>query len=123
MKILIVDDSRVMRQIVARTLRQAGYGAHAVVEAADGREALVAVHRHEPDVVLSDWNLPQLDGLELLAALRDSGNDVPFGFVTSECAPEMVARATAAGAAFVITKPFTAESFHEGLGPVLGSAA
>ena len=120
MKILIVDDSRVMRQIVTRTLRQAGYGGHELVEAGNGVEGLQAVQQHGPDLVLSDWNMPEMNGIDLLAELRSQGQQVPFGFVTSEGSPEMVGRAEAAGALFVITKPFTAESFQEKLAPVLG---
>lgn len=119
MKILIVDDSRVMRQIVVRTLRQAGYSGHDLVEAENGREGLQAVQTHEPDLVLSDWNMPEMNGIDMLQALRAAGRTVPFGFVTSEGSPEMVTRAEAAGALFVITKPFTPESFQEKLDPVL----
>ena len=120
MKILIVDDSRVMRQIVTRTLRQAGYAGHDLVEAGNGREGLEAVTKHAPDLVLSDWNMPEMNGIDLLTVLRAGGHTVPFGFVTSEGSPEMVTRAEAAGALFVITKPFTPESFQEKLDPVLG---
>ena len=120
MKILIVDDSRVMRQIVTRTLRQAGFAGHELVEAANGVEGLAAVAQHDPDLVLSDWNMPEMDGIDLLAALRSRGDATPFGFVTSEGSSEMVGRAEAAGAMFVITKPFTAEGFREKLEPVLG---
>ena len=120
MKILIVDDSRVMRQIVTRTLRQAGFSGHELVEAGNGVEGLQAVSDHDPHLVLSDWNMPEMDGIELLTALRSQGQGVPFAFVTSEGSPEMVSRAEAAGAMFVITKPFTPESFREKLEPVLG---
>jgi two-component system, chemotaxis family, chemotaxis protein CheY len=120
MRILIVDDSRVMRQIVTRTLRQAGFGGHELVEAGNGVEGLQAVQAHSPDLVLSDWNMPEMNGIDMLSALRSSGQDVPFGFVTSEGSAEMVGKAEAAGAMFVITKPFTAESFQEKLTPVLG---
>jgi two-component system chemotaxis response regulator CheY len=120
MKILIVDDSRVMRQIVIRTLRQAGYAGHDLVEAGNGREGLDAVAGHSPDLVLSDWNMPEMNGIDMLTALRAAGHTVPLGFVTSEGTPEMVTRAEAAGALFVITKPFTPESFQEQLAQVLG---
>lgn len=121
MKILIVDDSRVMRQIVIRTLRQAGMDGHDVVEAENGRQGLDAVAEHAPDLILSDWNMPELTGIEFLHALRGSGDETPFGFVTSEGTPEMVTRAQQGGALFVITKPFTAESFREQLDAVLGA--
>lgn len=119
MKILIVDDSRVMRQIVTRTLRQAGFSGHDLVEATDGHEGLRAVQQHAPDLVVCDWNMPEMSGLELLQTLRAQGLMVPFGFVTAESSPEMARRATDAGALFVITKPFTAETFRDALDPVV----
>ncbi len=120
MKILIADDSRVMRQIVTRTLRQAGFDGHDLVEAADGQEALDKTTSESPDLVISDWNMPEMTGVEVLRKLRSAGNEVKFGFVTSECTPEMQQQAEAAGAAFFIVKPFTAERFDEVLTPILG---
>lgn len=120
MKILIADDSRVMRQIVIRTLRQAGFDGHELVEAADGRQAHDAAAAEKPDLVISDWNMPEMTGIQVLNALRAAGNNVPFGFVTSECTPEMQNAATAAGALFFIIKPFTPERFKEVLTTVLG---
>ncbi|WP_183094874.1 response regulator [Nocardioides stalactiti] len=119
MKILIADDSRVMRQIVIRTLRQAGHGGHEVVEAENGRMALEMVQSESPDLVLSDWNMPEMTGIDCLSALRASGSQVPFGFVTSEGSEDMRQRAAAAGAAFLIAKPFTPEAFDEALRTVL----
>ncbi|KAA1417711.1 response regulator [Nocardioides humilatus] len=119
MKILIADDSRVMRQIVIRTLRQAGHGGHDVVEAENGRMALEMVASEAPDLVLSDWNMPEMSGIDCLSALRASGSQVPFGFVTSEGSDDMRQRAAAAGAAFLIAKPFTPEAFDEALRAVL----
>ena len=120
MKVLIVDDSRVMRQIVSRTLRQAGYDGHDIVEAEDGRDALDKVSSEEPDLVLSDWNMPTMTGLECLQALRASGSAVPFGFVTSEGSVEMREVAANAGAMFLIAKPFTEDAFREHLHGVIG---
>ena len=117
-QVLVTDDSRVMRQIVIRTLRQAGYDWD-VREAADGAEALEAIRADEPDVVLSDWNMPNLNGIDLLRSLRAEGFATPFGFVTSEGSPEMRAQAEAAGALFLIAKPFTPEAFREVIDPVL----
>lgn len=118
LQVLITDDSRVMRQIVVRTLRQAGYDWD-VREATDGAEALAAVRAEEPDLVLSDWNMPNMTGIELLRALRAAGFETPFAFVTSEGSPEMRREAEEAGALFLIAKPFTAESFREAIEPVL----
>ena len=119
MKILIADDSRVMRQIVIRTLRQAGYDDHEIVEAEDGADALAKVSSEKPDLVLSDWNMPNMTGLECLQALRSSGSAVPFGFVTSEGSADMREKAADAGALFLIAKPFNADSFVDALDGIL----
>ena len=119
MKIIVADDSRVMRQIVVRTLRQAGYGGHDIVEAENGRDCLEKVAAEQPDLVLSDWNMPEMNGIDCLASLRASGSQVPFGFVTSEGSEDMRTRASAAGALFLIAKPFTPEAFSDALAGVL----
>jgi two-component system chemotaxis response regulator CheY len=120
MKILIADDSRVMRQIVTRTLRQAGFDGHDLVEAGDGKEAYEKFMAEKPDLVVSDWNMPEMTGIELLRSLRSAGEAVPFGFVTSECTDEMKSTAEAAGALFFVVKPFTPDGFRDALSPVLG---
>ena len=117
-RVLVADDSRVMRQIVVRTLRQAGFDWD-VSEAADGQEALDSVRADEPDVVLSDWNMPNMSGLELLQAMRAEGIGTPFGFVTSEGSAEMRQMAEDAGALFLIAKPFTPEAFRDTIEPCL----
>jgi two-component system chemotaxis response regulator CheY len=119
LKILVVDDSRVMRQIVIRTLRQAGFEDHDIIEAEDGRAAYDKVHAEQPDLVLSDWNMPEMTGIECLSALRAAGSTVPFGFVTSEGSGEMREQASAAGALFLISKPFTPEDFQAALAGVV----
>lgn len=119
MRVLVVDDSRVMRAIVARTLRQAGYGHCEVIEAEDGSQAIERVRADAPDLVLSDWNMPVMNGLQLLQGLRTAGIDTPFGFVTSEGSAQMREQAEAAGALFLIAKPFTAQTFSDALDPVL----
>jgi two-component system, chemotaxis family, chemotaxis protein CheY len=119
MKILIVDDSKTMRMIVRRTLRQAGFENHPVDEYTNGKEALDAIKASAPGLVLCDWNMPEMTGIELLQALNSSGIKVKFGFVTSEGTPQMQQTALQSGALFVITKPFTPETFQQILGPVL----
>ena len=119
MKILIVDDSRAMRNIVMRTLRQAGFGGHEIVQGGNGAEGLERVHEDDPELILSDWNMPEMNGIEFLQALREEGNHTPFGFVTTEATPEQRKLATDSGAAFLITKPFTASDFEEKLTPYL----
>ena len=119
MKILIVDDSKAMRMIVTRTLRQAGFGEHGYVEAGDGAEGLAAVASESPDLVLSDWNMPEVSGIEFLQQLRAAGNQVRFGFVTSESTDAMRALAAESGALFLIAKPFTEDTFKEHLDGML----
>ena len=117
MKILIVDDSTAMRMIVRRTLRQAGFEGHDIVEADDGAKALAAITAVPPDLVLSDRNMPNMTGIDLLEHLTTAGSKVKFGFITTEATSDMRQRAASAGAKFLISKPFTAESFKEALGP------
>ena len=115
-KILIIDDSTAMRMIVRKTLRLAGFEGHEFVEAEDGAKGLAAITAAAPDLVLSDWNMPNMTGIELLEKLNQTGVKVPFGFVTTEVTPDMRQRAVAAGAHFVVAKPFTPESFRDALG-------
>ena len=115
MKILIVDDSRAMRMIIRRTLRQAGHENLDVLEASNGAEALSAVQESNPDLILTDWNMPEMTGIQLLEALRSSGCQTRVGFVTSESTTEMREKALDAGALFLIEKPFTADDFQQAL--------
>ena len=120
MKILVVDDSKAMRAIVKRALGALDRVAGAVIlEAADGREALDTILQQRPDLVLSDWNMPEMSGMELLHAVNDAGCHVVFGLVTSESTPDRHELAKAAGASFVVTKPFTGESIDRALAGVL----
>ncbi|MCW2724956.1 MAG: response regulator receiver protein [Frankiales bacterium] len=123
MNVLVVDDSRAMRMIVIRTLRQAGFDGLDISEATNGREAFDAIQADRPDLVLSDWNMPEMTGIELLQALRRAGIDVPFGFVTSEGSDEMRGLASQSGALFLIAKPFNADSMRDCLSPVLGAGS
>jgi two-component system chemotaxis response regulator CheY len=112
MKILIVDDSRVMRMLVRRTLRQANIGEHEVEEAGNGVEALEKLKTFHADWVLSDWNMPEMDGPALMNALKDAEYPGKIGFVTSQSAAEARNSLLSTGAAFLITKPFTADDFE-----------
>lgn len=119
MKVLIVDDSKAMRMIVQRALRQAGFNNIQPLEASNGVEALRVIEQQSPDVVLSDWNMSEMKGIELLLALRAKGLQVPLGFITSDSSPEFFEQATAAGAAFVIVKPFTLAAMKRALKSLL----
>ena len=115
MNVLVVDDSKAMRLIIQRTLRQAGFGHWTISEAADGSQALAAIRAAPPDLVLSDWNMPEMTGIQLLEALRGEGMSIPFGFITTESTPTMRERATQAGALFLIAKPFNSDQFRDTL--------
>jgi two-component system chemotaxis response regulator CheY len=119
MKILIVDDSKAMRMIVARTLKQAGFTGYTTIEASNGVEALAKIESEKPDVVLSDWNMPEMKGIELLQKVREAGHQVRFGFITSESSAETKKLAADSGAEFVLTKPFTADSMQAALEAVM----
>ncbi|EKD42413.1 MAG: hypothetical protein ACD_73C00167G0001 [uncultured bacterium] len=119
MKLLVVDDSKAMRMIVIRNIRQAGYDGHEIKEATNGVEGLAAVKEWNPDLVLSDWNMPEMTGIQFLQQLRAEGNQIKFGFVTSEGTPEMRQLAADSGCVFLIAKPFTVEDFKENLARVL----
>ena len=116
MKIMIIDDSTAMRMIVRKTLRVAGFEGHDYSEFDDAQKALAAIRSAPPDLILSDWNMPNMTGIELIEALAKEGIKVRFGFVTTEATPDMRQRAAAAGASFLIAKPFTPDSFKETLG-------
>lgn len=119
MKILIVDDSKAMRMIVIRTLKQAGFSGFTTLEAENGAQALQVIEKDKPDLVLSDWNMPEMKGIDLLKKLRESGNFTRLGFITSESGPEIAKEAEDAGAAFIVTKPFTPQKFEMVLAPIL----
>lgn len=119
MKILVADDSKAMRMIVTRTLRQAGYSGHEIVEAENGADALQIAKAGGVDLILSDWNMPEMTGIDFLRALRAAGSNTPFCFVTSEGSEEMRELAGAAGALGLISKPFTAEVFADALSSVV----
>ena len=120
MRVLIVDDSTAMRMMIRKTLKDAGYEAHDYTEAADGSDALEIVRDTPPDLVLSDWNMPTMNGIDLLKSIQSEGIPTKLGFITTESTIAMRKQANDAGALFVITKPFTVESFQSALDPILG---
>jgi len=120
MKILIADDSKAMRLVIGHMLRQAGFQGHTIIEAVDGSHALEVASKERPDLVLSDWNMPNVNGIDFLKGFRDAGYDTPFGFITTEVSQEMRQLALEHGAAFLIGKPFTPEDFQRALEKYLG---
>ena len=115
MKILVVDDSPVMRKLVTRSIRQAGFGDATVVEAEDGAHAVDVANAENPDVILADWNMPKMTGIEMLRTLRNEGNKVRVGFVTSESTAEIRSEAQQAGASFFLSKPIDTDRLEEAL--------
>lgn len=114
MKVLVVDDSAAMRMIVKKMVKAAGFVAD-FIEAADGAIGLEKIKSESPDLVLCDWNMPNMSGIELLAELNAQGITVDFGFVTTESSEDMRHRAEELGAKFLISKPFTEDSIHTAL--------
>jgi two-component system chemotaxis response regulator CheY len=118
---LIVDDSSVMRKIVERTLRQAGLDPMIVHEAGSGSEGLEVLKAEKFDLILSDINMPSMDGLEFLRQIReqDLAPGVPVVMITTESSEEHVKQAIQAGARGYIRKPFTAEQVKERVLPLV----
>ena len=115
MRFLIVDDSKVMLSIIIRTLKQAGYADAVYSEAGNGIEALKAMRDGVIDLMLLDWNMPDLNGIDLAEKLKAAGIKLKFGFVTTETSEEMRQRALGSGALFLVGKPFTPESLQSAL--------
>ncbi len=112
-KILVVDDFATMRKVVRNLLKQGGY--EDIVEAEDGVMALKTLKSQKIDVVVSDWNMPNMSGLELLKAVRADAElaKTPFLMVTAEALQDNVVAAVKAGVNNYIVKPFTAEVLNE----------
>jgi two-component system chemotaxis response regulator CheY len=121
-RILIVDDSSVMRKIIERSLRQAGLEQAEVVEAGNGIEALAQVREGAFDLILSDINMPAMDGIEFLRQLAtiESAKSVPVVMVTTEGSESRVVEALSIGAKGYIRKPFTPDQIKERVMPLLG---
>jgi two-component system chemotaxis response regulator CheY len=108
-----------MRIILQRAIRQAGYRNLNVAEAENGAQALEKMQAEQPRLILSDWNMPEMSGIDFLRQVRAAQNNVPFGFVTSEASSEMKELAMQTGATFMLTKPFTPDDIQDALSPVL----
>jgi two-component system chemotaxis response regulator CheY len=121
---LIVDDSTVMRKIVERALRQAGLDPLVVHEAGSGSEGLDVLRAKQVDLILSDINMPSMDGLEFLRQLRvqNLAPGVPVVMITTESSEEHVKQAILSGAQGYIRKPFTAEQVKERVLPLVHAA-
>jgi two-component system chemotaxis response regulator CheY len=119
--LLVVDDSTAIRKILMRVLSQTGLPLGQILEAGDGREALKLIEAHDVALILSDINMPNMDGLELLRTLRASEkwHDVPVVMITTEGGQARVEEAVALGAASYVRKPFSADLLRDKLAALL----
>ncbi len=124
-RVLIVDDSAVMRKIVERSLRSAGLELANVWNAGSGFEALDLLRTQQVDMILSDINMPQMNGLEFLrqVAANDLAPGTPIVMITTEGSEDHVVQAVQAGARGYILKPFTAEQIKDRVVPLLEGIA
>jgi two-component system, chemotaxis family, chemotaxis protein CheY len=122
--VLVVDDSAAIRKILQRVLRQTGMAINTIHEAGNGEEALALLREHKVHLILSDINMPKMDGLQLLASLKASGAwaQVPVVMITTEGGETKVAEAVRLGAAGYVRKPFTADQIKEKLAGILEPA-
>lgn len=120
-RVLVVDDFATMRRIVKGVLKQLGFSD--IVEAEDGSAALAELKKDPVGLIVSDWNMPKMSGLDLLKAVKGDATlkTIPFVMVTAEGQKENVLEAVKAGVSNYIMKPFTPETFSEKLEKVLGS--
>ncbi|WP_027210682.1 chemotaxis response regulator CheY [Burkholderia sp. WSM2232] len=123
MKFLVVDDFPTMRRIVRNLLKELGYGN--VDEAEDGQAGLSRLRGGTYDFVISDWNMPNLDGLAMLKEIRADANlkHLPVLMVTAESKKENIIAAAQAGASGYVVKPFTAATLDEKLNKILEKMA
>jgi two-component system, chemotaxis family, chemotaxis protein CheY len=120
MKILVVDDFATMRRIMKNILKQIGFTN--IIEADDGTTALAELQKTSVDLIISDWNMPKMTGLDLLKAVRSNDNlkDLPFLMVTAEAQKQNVIDAVQAGVSNYVVKPFTAEAISDKLKKIFG---
>ena len=119
--VLIVDDSAAIRKILHRVLRQMDLRLGEIHEAGDGREAMDILENHRVGLVLSDMNMPHMDGLQLLARIKEMAHmkEVPIVIITTESRQGKVMDAIQLGATGYVRKPFTAEQIKEKLIAIL----
>jgi two-component system chemotaxis response regulator CheY len=119
-KILVVDDFATMRKIIKNILLQLGF--KDILEADDGTTALELLKKQKVDLIISDWNMPKMPGIELLKAIRSNEElkDIKFIMVTAEAQKENVIEAIKYGVNQYVVKPFTPETLKEKLEKVLG---
>lgn len=117
MKIMLVDDSRTIRNIQKKVLAKLGYTD--IVEAKDGVEALEKYKESPPDLMLIDWNMPNMDGITLIRTIRATDKTIPMIMCTTEAEKTRVVEALKAGVNNYMVKPFTAETLAEKINQTL----
>jgi two-component system chemotaxis response regulator CheY len=120
MKVLIVDDFATMRRILRNILKQIGFTN--ITEADDGSTALKELKKEKYDLILCDWNMPEMPGIDLLNTIKsdDELKGIPFVMVTAEAQKDNIVGAVKAGVNSYIVKPFTAETISDKLKKVFG---
>jgi two-component system chemotaxis response regulator CheY len=115
LKVLVVDDSAVIRKVVIRALSQTGVTIDEVLQAADGLEALKILHQVKIDLVLSDINMPNMDGIQMLAAMQQEPalKEIPVIMITTEGSQSKVMDAAKLGAKGLVRKPFVPEQIKQ----------
>lgn len=117
--VLIVDDSSTMRKIISRSLRQAGLQVDDIYEAGDGIEGLSVMEGKTIHLILSDINMPNMDGMEFIKCVRAKGVTTPIVMITTEGGEDILKEALSSGASDSIKKPFTPDQLNEKLGGLL----
>lgn len=119
MRFLVVDDSSTMRRIIVNTLSKLGH--RDVVEASNGREGMERVGSGQVDVVITDWNMPEMNGIEFVRSLRLSERTakLPVLMVTTNAAQDDIVEALRAGVTNYVVKPFTTDTIKEKIEAVL----
>lgn len=122
MRVLIVDDSATMRRIIRNNLKFAGYDD--AVEAGNGVEGLSCLAANPIGMVITDWNMPEMNGIEFVEAIRsqDQHKDLPILMITTQAEREHIMAALSAGVSNYIVKPFDAETLKKKLEQILAAA-
>ena len=122
-KILIVDDFPVVRKLLMRILKSLGF--NVFIEAVDGKDAWETLEKQQIDLIIADWNMPEMTGLELLKKIRLSNTHkmIPFLMLTGEAEKQKIVEAVNAGVSDYVVKPFTAETILNKVGKILNNSS